>query len=63
MYWSIGLVKQVYLALQRAYQIITDEYKDTQKELALQMAVKTVNDTAGPDGLVPTPWFTEPTQG
>ena len=27
-YWSIGLVKQAYLALWRAYQIIMDEYKD-----------------------------------
>ena len=31
-----------------------DKYKDIQKELALQIAVKAVNDTAGPDGLVPT---------
>ena len=31
-----------------------DERQDIQKELALRMAVKAVNDTAGPDGLVPT---------
>jgi len=31
-----------------------DECKDIQKELTLQMAIKAVNDTAGPDGLVPT---------
>jgi hypothetical protein len=31
-----------------------DEYKDIQKELALQIVVKAVNDTAGPDRLVPT---------
>jgi hypothetical protein len=31
-----------------------DECKDIYKELALQMAIKAVNDTAGPDGLVPT---------
>jgi len=31
-----------------------DEYKDIQKELALQIAVKAVNNTAGPNGLVPT---------
>ena len=31
-----------------------DECKNVQKELALQMAVKAVNDTAGFDGLVPT---------
>ena len=54
-YWSVGLVERNHPALRRAYQIITDECKDTQKELALQMAVKAVNDTAGPDGQVPTP--------
>jgi hypothetical protein len=34
-YWSVGLVEQAHPALWRAYQIITDEYKDIQKELAL----------------------------
>jgi hypothetical protein len=27
-HWSIELVERAYLALQRAYQIIIDEYKD-----------------------------------
>ena len=27
-YWSVKLIKQTYLALQRAYQIIMDEYKN-----------------------------------
>ena len=31
-----------------------DKYKDIWKELALQMAVKAVNDTTSPDRLVPT---------
>ena len=53
-HWSVGLVERAHPALRRAYQIITDECKNIQKELALQMAVKAVNDTAGPDGLVPT---------
>ena len=51
---SVGLVKRAHLALQRAYQIITDECKDIYKELALQMAIKAVNNTAGPNGLIPT---------
>jgi hypothetical protein len=34
-HWSIGLVKRAHPALQRAYQIITDECKDIHKELAL----------------------------
>jgi len=53
-YWSVGLVKRAYLALRRAYQIIIDECKDIQKELALQMAVKAVNNTTGLNGLVST---------
>jgi len=31
-----------------------DEYKDIQKKLALQIAVKAINNTAGPNRLVPT---------
>src|SRR6266568_126750 len=53
-HWSIKLVEQAHPALWRAYQIIINKCKDIQKELALQMAVKAVNDTAGPDGLIPT---------
>jgi hypothetical protein len=42
--------------LRRAYQIITEELQGsgTTKELNLQIAVKAVNDTAGPNGLVLT---------
>src|SRR6266702_2937675 len=53
-HWSVRLVERAHPALRRAYQIITDECKDIQKELALQMAIKAINDTTGPDGLVPT---------
>jgi hypothetical protein len=31
-----------------------DKYKNIQKELALQMAIKAINNTASLDGLVPT---------
>ena len=34
-HWSVGLVERAHPALRRAYQIITDEYKDIYKELAL----------------------------
>ncbi|KAI0997138.1 hypothetical protein K3495_g11049 [Podosphaera aphanis] len=42
--------------LRRAYKIVVEELKGSgiNKEMALQMAVKAVNDSAGPDGLVPT---------
>ena len=50
------MVKRAYLTLYQVYQIIIEELQDSgiTKELALQMAVKATNDTAGPDGLVPT---------
>ena len=56
---SMGLVERYHTPLRRAYQIIADEVADTGspkigKAVMLQMAVKSVNDTAGPDGLVPT---------
>src|SRR6266516_285391 len=55
-HWSIGMVERAHPILRRAYKIITEELQGsgTTKEMALQMAVKAVNDTAGPDGLVPT---------
>ncbi|EED11471.1 hypothetical protein TSTA_007610 [Talaromyces stipitatus ATCC 10500] len=37
-----------------SYEIIKKELPDLPKDAALQMAVKAVNNTAGPDGLVPT---------
>jgi hypothetical protein len=53
---SVGQVERYYTPLQHAYEIIQDELKDKQidKEIILQMAVKTINDLAGPDGIVPT---------
>ena len=55
-HWSIGIMERAHLALQRAYHVITEELKDEgiSKDSMLQMAIKAVNDTAGPDGLVPT---------
>jgi hypothetical protein len=53
-HWSIGLVERAHLILRRVYKIITNECSGTTKEMALQIAVKAVNDTAGPNGLVPT---------
>lgn len=56
---SMGIVERYHAPLRRAYEIICEELKDEGKSMApksliLQMAVKAVNDTAGPDGLVPT---------
>lgn len=38
----------------RAYRIVRDEAPDLDKESALQAAVKSVNASVGPNGLVPT---------
>lgn len=49
---SVGKVERYHAPLRRAYDIIKTEVEDD--VLALQMAVKAVNDSAGPDGIVPT---------
>jgi hypothetical protein len=51
-YNSVGLVERYYAPLRRAFKIFQEDGFD--REVALQMAVKAVNDTAGPDGLVLT---------
>jgi hypothetical protein len=53
-HWLIRAVERYYAVLCRAYLIVRDETLDALSDAALQMAVKAVNDTAGPDGLVPT---------
>ena len=51
----MGKVERYHAPLRRAYEIITEELGDTtSQEARLQMAVKAMNDTVGPDGLVPT---------
>jgi hypothetical protein len=53
---SIGQVERYYTPLRHAYEIIQDKLKDEHidKEIMLQMAVKAINDSAGPNGIVPT---------
>ena len=57
---SIGIVERYHKPLRRAYTVIMDEFKENgnitmwNKALILQMAVKAINDTAGPDGITPT---------
>ena len=51
---SIGIVERYHGPLRRIFRIIADEIPDLSKEMALQMAFKAINDTAGPDGLIPT---------
>jgi len=53
-HWSIGKVERYHAPLRRAFDIFRAELGDAPSESVLQMALKAVNDTAGPDGLVPT---------
>jgi hypothetical protein len=50
----VGIVKQYYRPIRRAYSIITAEIRDIEKEMALQMAFKAINDSTRLDGLIPT---------
>jgi hypothetical protein len=51
---SVGKVERYHIPLRRAFVIISREIPSLGRNERLQMAVKTVNDTAGPHGLVPT---------
>jgi hypothetical protein len=51
---SVGIVERYHSPIRRAYLIITTEIPGINKDMALQIAFKAINDTAGPDGLVPT---------
>ena len=51
---SIRKVERYHTPLRHAYDIIHAEAPSMSPEVALQAAAKAVNDTAGPDGLVPT---------
>jgi hypothetical protein len=54
-HWAIGKIERAHPPLKRAYDILRSELDEkTNDEDVLQMAVKALNDTAGPDGLVPT---------
>ena len=52
-YNSIKKVEWYYMPLYYIYKIISLELKGASKELTLQIAVKAVNDFAGPDRLIP----------
>ena len=49
---SIGLIKRYHGLLQQIYQIITAKIADINKYTALQMALKALNNSTGPGGLV-----------
>ena len=53
-YNLIRIVKRYHSPLWRVYQIITVEIPNINKDTALQMAFKAINNSIGPNGLVPT---------
>jgi hypothetical protein len=52
-YNNIKKVERYYIPLRYIYKIISSELKGISKELILQIAVKAVNNSADPNGLIP----------
>jgi hypothetical protein len=52
-YYLISHIKQYYIPLKHAYNIIKDKDPILLKEIKLQIIFKTINDIIGPDSLVP----------
>ena len=54
-HWAIGKIERAHCPLERTYDILSQELGHfTDTETLLQMSVKALNDTAGPNGLMPT---------
>jgi hypothetical protein len=51
-YWSIRKVKHYYIVLRRVYQIISKKLLNLNKEIALQIAVKAINNIVGLNRLI-----------
>jgi hypothetical protein len=47
-------VERYYTPLRQAFKIITKELPRVSKQFVLKIAIKAINNTAGPDGLIPT---------
>ena len=52
-HWLIRKVERYYIVLHCIYQIISKELPDLDKEMALQIAIKAINNIVGLNGLVP----------
>jgi len=54
------MVERYYSPLRRIYYIITTELPDISKDIALQIAFKAINNSAGPNGLSWAPFSITP---
>ena len=52
-YNSVGIIEHYHRLIRRTYTIITTEIYDINRDIALQIAFKAINDSIGPDRLVP----------
>jgi hypothetical protein len=52
-YNSIRKVERYYTFLQQVYEIIYNEFRDTNTKMNLQIVIKAINDSARPDGIIP----------
>jgi hypothetical protein len=52
-YNSIGKIKRYYTFLQQVYKIICNELHDTSIKISLQITIKVINDSAGPNRIIP----------
>jgi|SRR6266536_1525181 len=53
-YNSVDKVEQYHTPVRRVYKLFLKSFPEISKEERLALLVKCVNDTVGPDGLVPT---------
>ncbi len=53
-YNLVGIVERYHGPLCRIYHIIITELLDIGKDIALQMAFKAINNSIGPNSLIPT---------
>ena len=53
-YNFIGIIKQYYKLIRRAYTIIIAKILDISKDIALQIAFKAINNIVGPNSIILT---------
>jgi len=51
-YNNVGKVERYYAPLYRVYQILKDELSNVSNKAILQIAIKAINDSIGPNGII-----------